>query len=90
MRCDIWLKHSECSEADRYGKNMEGRNSNSEHPKRRKKKQKGTKKEEKKFKTVQMIQNMVLGSIKCESVSLFTIIQSDVKLQINFLKTTFA
>jgi hypothetical protein len=31
-----------------------------------------------------MIQNVVLGSIKFESVSLFTIILSDVKLWINF------
>jgi hypothetical protein len=33
---------------------------------------------------VQMIQNVVLGSIKYESVSLFTIILSDVKLELNF------
>jgi hypothetical protein len=31
----------------------------------------------------QMIQNMVLGTIKFESVQLFTIILSDVKLWIN-------
>jgi hypothetical protein len=38
---------------------------------------KGHKKE---YKRIQVIRNMVLGSIKCESVSLFTIICSDVKL----------
>jgi hypothetical protein len=36
-------------------------------------------KEEKKIKRVQIIQIMVQGSIKCESVSLFTIIFSEVK-----------
>jgi hypothetical protein len=41
---------------------------------------KGRKKEEKKIRTVQMILNMVVGSIKYESVSLFTTILSDVKL----------
>jgi len=29
---------------------------------------------------VQLMRNMVLGSITCESVSLFTIILSDIKL----------
>jgi protein tyrosine/serine phosphatase len=38
-----------------------------------------TKGHKKKIKTVQLIQNTVLGSIKCESIS-FTIILSDVKL----------
>jgi len=41
------------------------------------------KKEKKKRKgdhVVQLIQNMVLGNIKCESVSLFPIILSDIKL----------
>jgi hypothetical protein len=46
---------------------------------KRKKEKKGHNKEEKKINTVQMIQNMVLESIKCESVSLFTIILGDVK-----------
>jgi hypothetical protein len=70
---------SECSEADGYGKDLEGRSSNTENLKRSKEK-KGHKKEEKNIKVVWMIQNMVLRSIKFESVSLFTIILSDVKL----------
>jgi dsDNA-binding SOS-regulon protein len=77
---EIWLKHSECSKADRYGKDLEGRNSNTEYLQRSKEKQKGTKKEEKRIKMAQMIQNMVLGSMKFESVSLFTIILSVIKL----------
>jgi hypothetical protein len=48
--------------------------------KRSKKKMKGHKKEEKKIKIVQLIQNMVLGNIKFESESLFTLILSVVKL----------
>jgi hypothetical protein len=38
---------------------------------------------------VHLIQNMVLGSIKCGSVSLSTIILSDIEFQINFLITKF-
>jgi hypothetical protein len=73
----------EYSESDRYGKGSDGRNSNTEHLKRRKEKQKAQK-EETKNKIVQIIQNMVLGSIKFEPVSLFTTILSNIKLSINF------
>jgi hypothetical protein len=63
---------------------LEGRNSNAEHINRKwgggGGGASGHKKGEKKIKMVQMIQNMVLGSIKFESVSLFTIVLSDVKL----------
>jgi hypothetical protein len=74
----VWdlAQTSECSEADRHGRDSEGRNSNTASLKRSKEKQKGTKK---KTKMVKMIQNMVLGSIKFDSVSLFTIILSDSK-----------
>jgi hypothetical protein len=78
-RCEIRIKHSECCEAYRYGKDSDGRNSNAKHHERIKKNTEGYRKKKKKIKGVQMIQNMVLGSIKCESVSLFTIIFSDVK-----------
>jgi hypothetical protein len=37
-----------------------------------------------------MIQYMVVGSIKFQSVSLFTIILSDVKIWSILLKTTFS
>jgi hypothetical protein len=42
-------------------------------------KTRGHRKEEKNFGRVQMIQNMVLGSIKCEFVSLCAVICSDVE-----------
>jgi len=67
------LKHGECSAADGYGKDLEGRYTNNEH-------QNHQKVTEKNIKRVQIIRNMVLGSIKFESVSLFTIICSDVEL----------
>jgi hypothetical protein len=70
---------SECSEADRCGKDSEGRNNNTERLNRSKEKQKGTERR-KENKMVQMIQYMVVGSIKFQSVSLFTIILSDVKI----------
>jgi hypothetical protein len=44
-RCEIWPKHSECFEADRYGKDFEGGINNIEHLKRSKKRQEGTFKE---------------------------------------------
>lgn len=62
---------------DTQKKDPEDRNTSSEHQKRSKKNYKGS---AKKITRVQVIQNMVLGSIKRESVSLFTIIFSDVKL----------
>jgi len=59
-------------------------NRNSEHHKRKKKNHKGSAKKIKRVQViqnmVQVIQNMVLEIIKCESVSLFTVIFSDVKL----------
>ena len=60
-----------------HRKGPKDRSTNSKHYKSSKKNYKGS---AKKITRVQVIQNMVLGSIKRESVSLFTIIFSDVKL----------
>ena len=61
------------------GKDSEGRKSNIEHHKRSKKKQRT---QERRKDQCQLIQNMLLGSIKCEPVSLFSVIFSDVNMDL--------
>ena len=73
----MWFKIIECYEADTHRKDPKDRSTNSKHHTSIKKNYKGR---AKKITRVQMIQNMALESIKCESISLLTIIFSDVKL----------
>ena len=73
----MWFKISECHEADTHRKDPDDRNTSSEHHKRS---TKNYKESAKKITRVQVVQNMVFRSIKRESVSLFTLIFSDVKI----------
>jgi hypothetical protein len=63
----MWFRNSDICVADTHRNDSEDRNGNSEHDKR-------SKKSCENITRVKIIQNMVLGSIKSECISLFTII----------------
>lgn len=61
------------------GKDSEGRKSNIERHKRSKKQQRT---KERRKDQCQLIQNMLLGSIKCEPLSFFSVIFSDANMDL--------